>query len=208
VLTEELRTTWVAEHGPWLYWSLNNPRLWPWVLRDGIQPSDVTGRPGLLPGMESRPGHIYLMTDWIPRARIAAFVVGEPAVRVDMRALELDRFATDEDRMGATRALLDHAPEVKQLPGWSQLSRRPATTSAAQWMNDNSQVVDQAEWVCFSMSEYTVAYRGGIEIALLEVLPLYVRDDWEPADPGEEFVQPPPGTPAAHFTGPADKHPT
>lgn len=64
-LTAEQIEEWIGDHGPWLYWCTHAP-LWPWILRDGIQPREPTGQGGLHADLRSRPGHVYLLTDWIP----------------------------------------------------------------------------------------------------------------------------------------------
>jgi hypothetical protein len=202
VLTEEQRDAWIWDHGPWLYWSLYNPRLWPLVMRDGIQPSIVTGQKGLHGEMPPRPGHVYFMTDPTPAARLAAGVVNEPQARVDIRNLCLDRLATDEDRVGAHRPLSTHRYEVQQLPRWNELPERPEEMTAAEWMNEHSEIVDQPEWVWHSMTELTVAHRGAVKFELMEVLPLYVLEDWEPAAEGETF-SPDPGPPPQDDTADA-----
>jgi hypothetical protein len=202
VLTAEQRDAWVWDHGPWLYWALFSQEVWPWVMRDGIQPRSVTGQSGMTSAMESRPGHIYFMTEPTPLARRAAGVVNEPQVRVDIRRLKLCLFATDEDRVGAQRPLAQHRQTVKNLSGWSDLTDRAPGVSTGEWMNQNTDVVDRADWVWHSMTELTVAYNGGVGRDLLELLPLYVHDDWRPAQPGEEYVKQPLGHPAQGYIGP------
>lgn len=201
MLTKAQRDEWVDEHGPWLYWSLPNQRLWPWVLRDGIQPRDITGQAGISPGMSSRPGHIYFMTDCIPAARVAASVVNEPHARVDIRRLELHRFATDEDRLDAGSSLASHTGAVRQLPRWDELTERPMGMQVGDWMNEHTVIVDQCEWVRFSMRWLTVAYRGGVDASILEFLQLYLDLDWEVARPGERYLELPRGATPAHYIG-------
>lgn len=201
MLTATQRDAWILDHGPWLYWTLATSWQWPWILRDGIQPSARTGRVGVTVDMVSRPGHIYFMTDCIPAARIVAQASGEPDARVDIRMLDLARFATDEDRLDAGRPLANHDGPVKQLPRWAELPERPHGTSVGEWMNEQSSIVDQAEWVWHSMVGLTVAYRGGVEAAMLEFLPRYLSLDWEPACPPDECVEHPRTSPRSHFIG-------
>lgn len=201
MLAPEQVELWVRERGPWLYWSFSNERLWPWILRDGIQPQDVAGVPTLLAGMEPRPGHIYFMTDPTPRARFAAFVGNEPQVRVHMGHLDRANFACDEDRIGAHRPLASHRDEVKALPRRRCLSARQPGMKAGDWMNLHADIVDQPEWVWHSMHELTVAYLGGVPADVLDILPLHVLDDWEPADAGETYVEVPDGKRPAHYLG-------
>jgi len=52
-----------------------------------------------------------------------------------------------------------------------------------------------------SMSELTVAYKGGVPADVLDILPLGVLDDWEPADAGEPYVKVPGGERPAHYKG-------
>lgn len=156
--------------------------------------------------MASRPGHVYFMTDPTPRARLAAGAGAEPHARVDIRSLHLKHLVTDEDRVGAARPLSTHRWVVQQLSGWGELPARPRKMPAGEWMNLHHDIVDRPDWVWHSMTELTVAHRGGVEAALLTFLPLYMGD-WEPADPGEVYVEQPPGAPVAHYLGPAEGQP-
>lgn len=200
-LTEELRNKWIWNQGPWLYWHFSNARLWPWVLRDGIQPRTVTGQTGQHLNMKSRPGHVYLLTQPTPAARLAADVIGEAQVRVDLRRLHLDRMATDEDRVGAKKPLAQQRDVVKDLSDWAHLPERQPSEQVGDWMNTNAGIVDAPDWVFHSMTEYTVAHRGGIPAHLCEWLPLYLLDDWEEADPNELYVEVAPGQRAQHYKG-------
>ncbi len=191
---------WIGSHGPWLYW--RNPRLdvWPWVLRDGVLPRTETGQKGQVPAMESRPGHIYFMTDHTPRARAAGFVGGEPHLRIDIRKLDISRFATDEDRIRAHKKPKGGDFEETQLPGWRDLPER-TDALVGDWMNTYSKILDQSEWVMYSMERLTVAYAGSVPFESFEVLPPYLLTDWEPADPGEEYVATPKGAVPRHYLG-------
>ena len=146
------------------------------------------------------------MTDPTPTARRDAGVGAEPHARVDIRDLDLDCLATDEDRVGAKRSLEDHRWEVRRLSRWGELPARPPEMPAGEWMNLHDGIVDGPDWVWHSMTELTVAHRGGVEAALLKFLPLYMGD-WEPANPGEVYVEQPPGAPVAHYLGPAEGQP-
>ena len=206
-ILEGQREAWVREHGPWLYWCNWKTRLWPWILRDGIQPPSATGQSGMHAGMPSRPGHVYFLTEPTPRARLAANAGTEPQARVNIRDLDLDRLATDEDRVNYALSPPAHQARIWSLPGFRDLPDRPGKERLAAWMNEHAAVVDQPAWVLFSMEHRTVAYRGGVAISQVDIIAPYICDDWEPACPGESFVEQSIGTPAAHYKGPPKHHP-
>lgn len=198
---------WIAGHGPWLYWCINDPTLWPWVLRDGIQPRMVTGQAGLHATMGSRPEHIYFLTDMTPRARLVAGATGEPQARVDIRSLDISRLGSDEDRVYGGVPLERHSPDVKALSRWAELATCGPDETVGDWMNRQTGIVDQPDWVQFSMENLTVAYRGNVVVDHLELLPLYLKCDWEPAEPGEEWPGSAGASGPAHYTGPPEAAP-
>lgn len=193
---------WVDDYGPWLYWGVSHPARWPWILRDGIQPRTTAGVSGSMgKNMESRPGCIYFLTDWIYAARRASGVTGEPQVRVDIRGLDPARFVTDEDRIAADTAWGRQTAAIQGLPGWGTLTGPSSPSQVGAWMNSNAAVVDQREWVLHSMRGHSVAYVGGIAISDVEIIGPYVRDDWDPAPTGEPYTSAPAGQPPKYFKG-------
>ncbi len=199
------RDSWIEANGPWFYWAVWNLKLWPWILRDGIQPQTESQQRGLHAELPSRPGHIYFLTDWIQAAWEAAGTV-MPSCRVRIEHLELERLATDEDRVSAALRRGSQPEPASPLPGWDEVGRCPEPDDLGEWMNARSSVVDQTEWVSFSMRNRTVAYRGSVPRRHLEILYSSIEEWWEPAEPGEVFSEA--TEPAAHFIGPPSFAPT
>jgi hypothetical protein len=159
-----------------LYFRVSPDTLIPWVLRSGLQPRSITGVASRQPNLASRENHVYLGTSSDPNSSYRSGVgFGDPHFWVEIASLDPERFCSDEDRITAHSALHD---KVSHLPGYGSLSwPTPRTPEVALWMDKMTSIVDQEEWVEFSLDHGSVAYRGGIPPALLNATPA-VADQW------------------------------
>lgn len=93
--------------------------------------------------------------------------------------------------MNMSRANDTTREAIRALPGFGEIPRQPRESRLLpDWMNEHEAVVDQSDWVAFSMHHGTVTYKGTIQLdtGTASLLTPSVREHWATAGPNEPLA--------------------
>jgi hypothetical protein len=175
---------WIDDNGTRFHYYVGFEQNLPWIKRDGLIPRSETQHPNFHANLPSREDHVYLLATDSLVHRLRAGNCGVPQIAIEIRQLNYELFAVDEDRIEAHS--LSPSERVRELPGYDNLDERLSDEDVGSWSRRNTAVIDSPAWVEFSMRRGSLSYRGRIAPELLRIDP-DVDAEWDRADEGDPW---------------------
>jgi hypothetical protein len=126
----------------------------------------------------SRRGHIYLGTEQGAELAMAGVLI----CHVDLVQLHPDYIDADENKVGAHGS----HDQLAHLQRASELRPRRESEAGGDWALEHAHIIDQPEWVAFSLSQGAIAYAKPIPPSAITIDPEFA-DAWETAAPGAVY---------------------